>query len=192
MVFISGKAMAYLNADVSAAMETFSSKPVQKAGGYEGAIISTSLGNIEIKFLIGVATSTVKNFVTLADQGFYNDTNFHRVINNFMIQAGDPLSRGAERGLYGTGGPGYKFADEINDTPMVRGKVAMANSGPNTNGSQFFIITAAQTPWLQGKHTVFATVVNGMKIADNISLVPRDSNDVPIEPVIIKSVTLVK
>lgn len=154
------------------------------------AIISTNYGDITIEFLQDKAPATVNNFIELAKSGFYNGTKFHRVIKDFMIQGGDPLSKGADTSLYGRGGPGYTFADEINDSPMVRGMVAMANSGPNTNGSQFFIITAASTPWLQGKHTVFAQVTVGMDIVDAIQNVQTGANDLPVAPVVINQITL--
>ncbi len=161
-------------------------------GEVKGALIMTNYGAIEITFLKGEATSTVKNFIDLADKGFYDETKFHRIIYNFMIQGGDPNTKGTDENTYGIGGPGYKFPDEINGEPMVRGVVAMANSGPDTNGSQFFIITAAQTPWLQGKHTVFAKVVKGMDIALKISGLPvKDTvRNIPAKPVVIQSVTL--
>lgn len=149
-------------------------------------VFDTTEGNIEIKLVSGLATTTVANFLKLADDGFYDGTKFHRVIKNFMIQGGDPLSREDDRSVYGTGGPGYSFRDEINGIRMTRGVIAMANSGPDTNGSQFFIITAAQTPWLQGAHTVFGEVVKGMEIVDKISLVPTDENDVPLNAVVLE------
>lgn len=154
------------------------------------ADLVTSKGTIEIEFLSGFSTSTIKNFVKLAQNGFYDQTKFHRVIANFMIQGGDPLSKGTDETVYGTGGPGYTFADEVNDYPMIRGVVAMANSGPNTNGSQFFIITAKTTPWLQGKHTVFARVVLGMDIVMDISRAQTDARDVPASPVVIEKIIL--
>ena len=156
----------------------------------KGAILETSQGNIEIAFIKGKATSTIDNFVTLSGKQFYDGTKFHRVIKNFMIQGGDPLSKGDNVALYGSGGPGYNFPDEINDERMVRGMVAMANAGPNTNGSQFFIITAVETPWLYGKHTVFAKVISGMDVVSKIEAVSTGKNDVPTVPVIINKVIL--
>lgn len=154
------------------------------------ALIKTSFGDIKIKLLEDKAPRTVANFVKLSGEKFYNDTKFHRVIPNFMIQGGDPLTKDdTAKGRWGTGGPGYKFADEPNDVEMVRGVVAMANSGPDTNGSQFFIITAPETPWLQGKHTAFGRVIDGMDIVDKISAVARDSNDVPITPIVVEKIT---
>jgi cyclophilin family peptidyl-prolyl cis-trans isomerase len=157
---------------------------------FSGAVITTNYGAIEIVFLPKKAPNTVNNFVKLAQKNFYDGTKFHRVIKDFMIQGGDPNSKGDDRTLYGRGGPGYVFKDEINDEPLVSGVVAMANSGPDTNGSQFFIITAPATPWLQGKHTAFAKVVDGMDVVNEISAVATDKNDAPIEPVAVEKVTL--
>ncbi len=154
------------------------------------ALIKTSLGDIGIKFLKDKAPKTVDNFVKLAEEKFYDGTKFHRVIENFMIQGGDPNSKGSDRTTYGRGGPGYQFADEINDEPLARGIVAMANSGPNTNGSQFFIITATETPWLQGRHTAFGEVISGMDIVDKISRVAKDANDVPLQSVAVDKIIL--
>lgn len=158
---------------------------------FTGAIIVTNHGPIEIKFLSDKAPNTVKNFINLAQKGFYDNTKFHRVIKDFMIQGGDPLSKDDSlQSRWGTGDPGYKFADEINDVPLMQGVMAMANSGPNTNGSQFFIITAPATPWLQGKHTAFAKVVNGMDVALGISTVKTGEGDVPVDPVIVEKINL--
>ena len=126
---------------------------------------------------------TVKNFEDLAGKGFYDGVIFHRVIPDFMIQGGDPQGTG-------TGGPGYTFEDEINDHKVERGALAMANAGPNTNGSQFFIVTAEACPWLDGKHTVFGRVTAGMDIVDRISELPRDARDKPREPATIERVEL--
>ncbi len=157
---------------------------------YSGAIIKTNLGNIQIDFLGSKAPETVQNFIKLAEEGFYNGTKFHRVIKDFMIQGGDPNSKSGDRLSWGMGGPGYRFKDEINDEKMERGVVAMANAGPNTNGSQFFIVTASATPWLQGKHTIFAKVMSGIEVADNISMVAKDERDAPKEDVVIEEVFL--
>ena len=155
------------------------------------ALIKTSLGDIRIKLLEDKAPKTVENFVKLAKDNFYNNTKFHRIIPDFMIQGGDPLTKDdTAKGRWGTGGPGYKFADEPNDVKMVRGVVAMANSGPDTNGSQFFIITATETPWLQGKHTAFGEVVSGMDVIDKISAVPTDTRDVPLQPIVVQKIIL--
>ncbi len=148
-------------------------------------VLETNLGNIEISLQADQAPKTVDNFVKLSKSGFYDNTKFHRVIKGFMIQGGDPYSKGEDTSVYGTGGPGYKFADEPNDLPMVKGMVAMANSGPNTNGSQFFIITAATTPWLVGHHTVFGQVISGMDVVEKIENLKTNDRDLPISPAII-------
>lgn len=154
------------------------------------AILKTSSGNIEIQFFADKAPATVANFIKLAQSGFYDSVKFHRVIKDFMIQSGDPLSKGDDLSVYGRGGPGYTFPDEINDQKIVRGVIAMANSGPNTNGSQFFIVTAAATPWLDGHHTVFGKVVSGMDVVDKIDNVITGPNDIPKTPIVINSVEL--
>ncbi len=179
-------------------------KTIQTSENYTGAVIETNLGTFKISFLKDKSPETVKNFVTLAKKGFYENTKFHRVIKNFMIQGGDPNSKDEDKSLYGRGGPGYQFNDEISDEPLVRGIVAMANSGPNTNGSQFFIITTPATPWLQGKHTAFAKVVEGMDTIDKIEKVksvvcsqadyydPTKFCDVPLDPVIVSKISLIE
>jgi cyclophilin family peptidyl-prolyl cis-trans isomerase len=137
------------------------------------------------------APKTVSNFVELAKQGFFDGTKFHRVINDFMIQGGDPLSKEeSQRPYWGTGGPGYSFEDEQNDLALVSGVIAMANSGPNTNGSQFFIITAEATPWLQGKHTGFGKVVSGLDIVEIIEKTKVGPTDQPLEDIEINSVEI--
>lgn len=153
--------------------------------------IKTNLGNIEIELFADKAPVTVNNFLKLAESDFYNNTKFHRVIKGFMIQGGDPISKDDSlREKWGTGGPGYSFKDEINDESMVRGIVAMANAGPNTNGSQFFIITAKETPWLSGKHTPFGRVIDGMDVVDKIENLKTDSADRPMEPATIEDIVL--
>jgi cyclophilin family peptidyl-prolyl cis-trans isomerase len=152
--------------------------------------IETSLGNIELELYPDKAPKTVGNFVKLANDGFYNDTKFHRVIKGFMIQGGDPYTKGADTSVYGTGGPGYKFADESNNLPMVAGMIAMANSGPDTNGSQFFIITAKETPWLTGKHTVFGKVAAGMDVVTKIENTKTGANDLPVVPIVVNKVVV--
>lgn len=135
---------------------------------YTGAIIKTSEGNIEVKFY-PESPITVNNFMNLAKSGFYNNTKFHRIIKDFMIQAGDPLTKESDTSVYGTGGPEYRFADEINNHKLVAGSLAMANTGmPVTNGSQFFIVTLDETPWLDGKHTNFGYVTDGMEVVKKI------------------------
>lgn len=153
-------------------------------------ILETSLGVITVELWPELAPKTVENFITLAERGFYDGTMFHRVIPNFMIQGGDPLTREfpADRARHGTGGPGYTFPDEINEMKLVRGVLAMANAGPNTNGSQFFIITAPATDWLDGKHTAFGRVVEGLDVVDTISRVKTDASDHPVEEVVLQKV----
>lgn len=147
------------------------------------ATLQTNHGDIEIEFFDDDAPKTVENFRKLAADGFYDGLTFHRVIKDFMIQGGCPSGTG-------TGGPGYTFEDEFNDHKVVRGALAMANAGPNTNGSQFFIVTTGAAPWLDGKHTVFGHVTEGMDAVDAIEGVPTGRNDRPEEPVIIEKVTL--
>ncbi|HMB19219.1 MAG TPA: peptidylprolyl isomerase [Gaiellaceae bacterium] len=147
------------------------------------ATLHTSEGPIELELHSDDAPNTVDNFIKLARDGFYVGVIFHRVIPDFMIQGGDPTGTG-------TGGPGYQFEDEINQHAVERGALAMANAGPNTNGSQFFIVTVESAPWLDGKHTVFGRVTSGMDVVDRISEVDRDANDRPREPVTIDRVEL--
>jgi cyclophilin family peptidyl-prolyl cis-trans isomerase len=147
------------------------------------ATLQTNHGAIQIELFPDDAPKTVKNFEDLARKGFYDGLNFHRVIEDFMIQGGCPQGTG-------TGGPGYTFEDEPNEHHVARGALAMANAGPNTNGSQFFIVTADACPWLDGKHTVFGRVTEGMDVVDEISRVPKDSRDMPNEPVVIERVEL--
>jgi cyclophilin family peptidyl-prolyl cis-trans isomerase len=148
-----------------------------------GATLHTTRGTIELELYPEDAPKTVANFERLAGEGFYDGVIFHRVIPDFMIQGGDPTGTG-------TGGPGYTFEDEPNEHRVVRGALAMANAGPNTNGSQFFIVTAEACPWLDGEHTVFGRVTSGMEVVDEISNVPRDRNDRPREAVTIERVEL--
>lgn len=154
------------------------------------ATITTNKGVIEIAFADNTPV-TVQNFAKLAASGFYNGTRFHRVIRDFMIQGGDPLSKDvANKDRWGTGGPGYSFQDETSPTDQfVPGVIAMANSGPNTNGSQFFIVTAqGGTPWLAGKHTIFGRVTKGMDIVGQIQNVQTDGADRPLQDVIVEKV----
>jgi len=146
------------------------------------ATMKTTEGDIVLELFDEDAPKTVSNFKQLAGQGFYDGLIFHRVIRDFMIQGGCPQGTG-------TGGPGYTFEDEINDHKVVRGALAMANAGPNTNGSQFFIVTADACPWLDGKHTVFGQVQEGMDVVDRLEAVRTDSRDRPDEPIGIESVT---
>jgi cyclophilin family peptidyl-prolyl cis-trans isomerase len=159
---------------------------------YKGAILHTNLGDIQVEFYGDKSPNTVNNFLKLAQSGFYDGTKFHRVITDFMIQGGDPNSKDDDWSNDGMGGPGYQFADEFNNQKLVRGSLAMANSGPNTNGSQFFVVTAAATPWLDGHHTNFGQVVNGMDVVAKIEGLPRNENDHPTTDATIKSIELIK
>lgn len=155
------------------------------------AIIKTNLGDITVKFYNEDSPKTVANFVKLASAGFYNGIKFHRVIKDFMIQTGDPLTKDDSlKDQWGTGGPGYAFDDEINNHKLVAGSLAMANSGPNTNGSQFFIVTTAATPWLDGKHTNFGEVISGLDIVKLIANTKTGELDRPINDVVINSIEL--
>ncbi|HLI31506.1 MAG TPA: peptidylprolyl isomerase [Solirubrobacteraceae bacterium] len=147
------------------------------------ATIQTSSGDVVVELFDEEAPNTVANFRKLADEGFYDGLTFHRVIRDFMIQGGCPEGTG-------TGGPGYTFADEINSHKIVRGSLAMANAGPNTNGSQFFIVTAAACPWLDGKHTVFGQVKEGMEVVEEIGSTATDDRDRPLQEQRIISVAL--
>jgi cyclophilin family peptidyl-prolyl cis-trans isomerase len=152
-------------------------------GLVSGAVLHTSEGDIELELFPEEAPNTVANFTKLAGEGFYDGITFHRVIPDFMIQSGCPRGDG-------TGGPGYQFEDEFNEHKVVRGALAMANAGPNTNGSQFFIVTADECSWLDGKHTVFGQVVSGQDVVDRISATERDERDRPVEPILIESIDL--
>src|ERR687897_1562372 len=146
------------------------------------ATLQTNAGAITIRFFDEDAPKTVENFRKLAGEGFYDGLIFHRVIKDFMVQGGDPEGTG-------TGGPGYTFEDEINDHKVVRGALAMANAGPNTNGSQFFIVTTDAAPWLDGKHTVFGQVSSGMEVVDALEGLPTDGRDRPQEPALIEKLS---
>jgi peptidyl-prolyl cis-trans isomerase B (cyclophilin B) len=147
------------------------------------ATLHTNHGAVEVELFDDDAPKTVGNFRKLAGEGFYDGVIFHRVIPDFMIQGGDPTGTGS-------GGPGYTFEDEFNDRSVARGALAMANAGPNTNGSQFFIVTADACPWLDGKHTVFGRVTDGMDVVDAISQLETDAGDRPRETVSIERVEL--
>jgi peptidyl-prolyl cis-trans isomerase B (cyclophilin B) len=147
------------------------------------ANLHTSHGTIAIELFDQDAPKTVENFRKLAADGFYDGITFHRIIPDFMIQGGCPEGTG-------TGGPGYTFEDEFNSHKVVRGALAMANAGPNTNGSQFFIVTTPSAPWLDGKHTVFGQVSAGMDAVDAIEGTATDARDRPLEPVTIESIEL--
>ena len=147
------------------------------------ATLHTNHGPIAVELFDEDAPKTVANFVKLAGDGFYDGVIFHQIIPDFMIQGGDPTGTGS-------GGPGYQFEDEFNSQLIVRGALAMANAGPNTNGSQFFIVTADACPWLDGKHTVFGRVTDGMDVVTEIEAVETDARDRPREDVVIESVEL--
>jgi cyclophilin family peptidyl-prolyl cis-trans isomerase len=147
------------------------------------ATMHTTHGAIELELFDEDAPRTVENFRKLASDGYYDGVIFHRVIPDFMIQGGDPTGTG-------TGGPGYTFEDEINGHRIVRGALAMANAGPNTNGSQFFIVTTEAAPWLDGKHTVFGRVASGMEAVDAIEGLSTDARDRPQERAAIERVEL--
>ena len=147
------------------------------------ATLHTNQGAIEVELFDGDAPKTVENFRKLAEDKFYDGVIFHRVIPDFMIQGGDPTGTG-------TGGPGYTFEDEFNAHPVARGALAMANAGPNTNGSQFFIVTADACPWLDGKHTVFGQVTGGMDVVDAISQLETGAADRPRDDVVIERIDL--
>ena len=145
--------------------------------------MNTSEGRIELELYPDDAPKTVENFTKLAADGYYDGLTFHRVIPDFMIQGGCPRGDG-------TGGPGYTFEDEFNEHPVARGYLAMANAGPDTNGSQFFIVTVDSAPWLDGKHTVFGKVTAGMDAVDAIEATPTGAGDRPVDPPTIESIEL--
>jgi peptidyl-prolyl cis-trans isomerase B (cyclophilin B) len=147
------------------------------------ATIHTNHGPIELELFEDDAPETVANFTKLARDGFYDGLTFHRIIEDFMIQGGCPEGTGR-------GGPGYTFKDEFNDHAVVRGVLAMANAGPNTNGSQFFIVTAEACPWLDGRHTVFGRVTGGMETVDALNATETDGNDRPRTPALIELVSV--
>ena len=148
------------------------------------ATLHTNHGAIQLELFDADAPKTVENFRKLAGDGFYDGVIFHRVIKDFMVQGGDPTGTG-------TGGPGYTFEDEFNDHKVERGALAMANAGPNTNGSQFFIVTTDAAPWLDGKHTVFGRVTDGMEAVDSIEGTETDAADKPSSDAVIERVELV-
>ena len=144
--------------------------------------MTTNKGDIVFEMFDEDAPKTVGNMRDLAEKGFYDGLTFHRIISNFMIQGGCPEGTG-------TGGPGYSFEDEINEHKVARGALAMANAGPNTNGSQFFIVTIDEAPWLDGKHTVFGKVTAGMDVVDALEALPTDGRDKPQEPALIEKLS---
>ena len=143
--------------------------------------MTTNHGPIVFEMFDDDAPKTVENFRTLSQKGYYDGLTFHRIIRDFMIQGGCPDGNG-------TGGPGYEFEDEFNQHKVIRGALAMANRGPDTNGSQFFIVTTSAAPWLDGKHTVFGRVTSGMEVVDALEGLPTDGRDRPQEPAGIESV----
>jgi len=149
------------------------------------AKFKTNYGEFTISLFAKETPITVNNFVTLARKKFYDGLIFHRVIPDFMIQGGDPDGNG-------TGGPGYTFKDETSPRKIVKGSLAMANAGPNTNGSQFFIVTANETPWLDGRHTNFGEVVLGLDVVEKIGKVQTGQNDKPVKDVIINSIEIIE
>ncbi len=157
--------------------------PMAKNSAKELAVIQTSMGDIEIELYKKDAPKTVENFEDLAKAGFYDGLLWHRVIEGFVIQTGDPNGDG-------TGGPGYQFADEINDHKIVAGTVAMANSGKDTNGSQFFIVTDEAQPSLDGQYTVFGQVTKGMDTVKTIAEAPVDENDKPLAPITVETIKI--
>ena len=155
------------------------------------AVFETNMGTFELELFESQMPITTKNFIDLAEKGFYDNTRFHRVIEGFMVQGGDPLSKDdSKKARWGTGDPGYKIKDEFaKGLSNVRGTIAMANAGPNTGGSQFFINVVDNT-FLDGKHPVFGKVVEGMEVVDEIVSVETDGQDKPVESVIVKKVTI--
>lgn len=152
--------------------------------------LETTKGDVTLELFNDKAPKTTKNFINLTRKGFYDGIKFHRVIPSFMIQGGDPLTKGEDERLYGTGGPGYSFEDEFGEgLSNVTGTISMANSGPNTNGSQFFI-NVADNVFLDGKHAVFGKVIKGMDVVLDISNAARNQNDLPLDDILIKKVTI--
>jgi cyclophilin family peptidyl-prolyl cis-trans isomerase len=176
--------------DTSSVSSTLPIKSLEKKM-YTQATFKTTMGDVVIAFDNANTPKTVENFINLASSGFYNGTKFHRVIKDFMIQGGDPLTKDdSKQAMWGTGGPGYQFDDEIKSTNNnIKGTISMANAGPNTNGSQFFINVADNT-FLNGKHTVFGHVISGYDIVEKMSNVQTAPGDRPVDPLVINSVEL--
>ena len=174
-----------ISKDASVNSQGYTNNPV--------AVMKTNMGEIKLELFVKDAPETVGNFIKLSKEKFYDGTRFHRVIKGFMIQGGDPNSKDDNWSNDGIGGPGYAFKDEINSNKIIRGVLAMANAGPNTNGSQFFIVTAQSAPWLDGKHTVFGKVIGGIDIVDKIENAATDKtkNDHPVENVTIELIAIV-
>lgn len=155
--------------------------------------METTKGDITIELFKDKSPETVGYIMNFVKEKYYDGILFHRVIKGFMIQGGDPLTKdSSKKFLFGTGGPDFKFDDEFNDEKLVKGSIAMANSGKNTNGSQFFIVTAEATPWLDGVHTNFGKVIEGIEVAEEIENVEVDSNDLPIEDIKINTIEIIK
>ncbi len=194
-VFISGQGASTATGDLGINLQYASTTPSQasttQTKNTMKATLHTTKGDIVIEFMSADAPNTVANFTKLAKEGFYNGTKFHRVIKNFMIQGGDPLTKDDTKAAqWGTGGPGYQFADEIHaNNRNAVGTIAMANAGPNTNGSQFFI-NVADNNFLDTKHTVFGKVVSGMEVVKAIEATPTAAGDRPISPMVITSITV--
>ena len=174
-----------ISKDASVNSQGYTNNPV--------AVMKTNMGEIKLELFVKDAPETVANFIKLSNEKFYDGTRFHRVIKGFMIQGGDPNSKDDNWSNDGIGGPGYAFKDEINSNKIIRGVLAMANAGPNTNGSQFFIVSTESAPWLDGKHTVFGKVVEGMDAVDKIENATTDKarNDHPIENMTIELMAIV-
>src|SRR3989344_5384248 len=154
------------------------------------AMLQTNVGDIEIELFADKTPKTVQNFITLTEKNFYDNTLFHRVIPNFMIQGGDPNTRAGDPRTFGTGGPGYQIDDEfVQGLSNVKGTISMANAGPNTNGSQFFI-NVVDNIGLDGRHSVFGKVIKGFEVAYKISQVPTGQNDLPVDPVRIDRIVI--
>lgn len=160
------------------------------ASQFSQATIKTNMGDFKVKFYVEDSPVTVNVFMNLAKKEFYNGTRFHRVIKDFMIQGGDPNSKDGDPANDGRGGPGFQFQDEFNSHKLVKGSLAMANSGPNTNGSQFFVVTAEATPHLDGKHTNFGEVVSGLEVVEKIGNSETDGTDHPVSEVIVEKIIL--
>jgi len=179
-----------ISAEVTNEKETMEQQIIEQK--ITRAIVQTSLGTIEIELFNDKTPKTVENFITLTGNDFYNGTRFHRVIEGFMIQGGDPLSKDtAQIDRWGTGSPGYMFSDEIHsDNSNVAGTIAMANAGPNTNGSQFFI-NVSDNAYLNDKHTVFGKVVSGYDIVEKISMVDTiPGSDRPLQDILVQSIEI--
>lgn len=181
MVFLSSLTF-FVNKSNNVKRTLVAAEALQFNKAYNGAILHTTVGDIEIEFFHQKAPNTIYNFIELVEKKFYDGTKFHYVLKNFLIQGGDPMSRKSDQTLYGTGGPGYIMPNERSAEPMERGVVAMAALGKDTSGSQFFILTAAKLPALNGKFNVFAKVIRGFDVLEKINDVPTDNN-VPRYPI---------